>query len=721
MSQINESKQKKVRIMTYKNQEIYEILDKIPLFKGVRFHEVGEIVRLKNNSLAQIIKKRTNGRKALIFISSKNASNLVKLIYNQRMKYLDWPNINNNNFRTKIKDIFKELNFVAPDERFVNKEACNTKSYEKIKLDYYQKIVSSYLIYGPYRGLLAWHGLGSGKTCTSIDVLNSFILKVHLNNEFSSRIYLNKDKDIMDIPTSPQKIYVVIPPVRSLEENYRNEVSKTCPSVIKEFVEKAEFNKDGSKPKRDPTNRVINKYVKIISYVSLSNRVKKGLIKLDNALFILDESHNLLYPPSKYKKQYNYLVKQIKAADKIKILLLTATPIFKSITDLPKLINIMKYKNEKQLPETLKDFNYRYYNIFGNLKKSKLSRDIQGYISYYDIEDDISYFARKKVMAPILIKVEEEHYKKWQKTFKNEAKKYNIKDMKQIYDPNYKNEEFTSAVSGYFKRSSAMSNLPSSYSRKGEYTEKFHKLLKVIKKYPKQKHFIISRHKSAGANGIGFFLESQGWTRLSDNKNDHGTKKPETKVKIAQKLSVLDEKFKLNQITLTKYTQKREELFKNFKGKKYNSFVIFNSTSTAKAISQGRSFYNTKENVDGKYCRIFIGDEKFSEGVSLSDTLHVHIFDPFYSKQGEKQAIARAVRRCSHKRLTFKDRVVRIHQYYNVKNINWFYNFFKFELPFQSDHEENFMIDNIIDKYSEKKQEVLEKIINSSIQSAIEN
>ena len=39
-----------------------------------------------------------------------------------------------------------------------------------------------------------------------------------------------------------------------------------------------------------------------------------------------------LYPPSKYKKQYNYLVKQIKAADKIKILLLTATPIFKSIT-----------------------------------------------------------------------------------------------------------------------------------------------------------------------------------------------------------------------------------------------------------------------------------------------------------------------------------------------------------------------------------------------------
>ena len=64
---------KKVRITTYKNPEIYEILDKIPLFLGLRSHNIGEIVRFKNNSLAQVIKKRNSGRKALVFISSKNA------------------------------------------------------------------------------------------------------------------------------------------------------------------------------------------------------------------------------------------------------------------------------------------------------------------------------------------------------------------------------------------------------------------------------------------------------------------------------------------------------------------------------------------------------------------------------------------------------------------------------------------------------------------------
>ena len=53
------SKQKKkTRIITYKNKEIYDILDKIPLFSGIRNHKIGEIIRFKNNALAQIIKKK---------------------------------------------------------------------------------------------------------------------------------------------------------------------------------------------------------------------------------------------------------------------------------------------------------------------------------------------------------------------------------------------------------------------------------------------------------------------------------------------------------------------------------------------------------------------------------------------------------------------------------------------------------------------------------------
>ena len=45
------------------------------------------------------------------------------------------------------------------------------KSSSKFSLLTHQKIVRDYLnLYTPYRGLLLYHGLGSGKTCTSIAI-----------------------------------------------------------------------------------------------------------------------------------------------------------------------------------------------------------------------------------------------------------------------------------------------------------------------------------------------------------------------------------------------------------------------------------------------------------------------------------------------------------------------------------------------------------------------
>ena len=69
---------------------------------------------------------------------------------------------------------------------------------------------------------------------------------------------------------STNKVYGDRPNLLPLiEMAKRYEVSKKCPSIIKDYVNTSMTNKDGSKPKIDPTNRIINKYIKIISYVSL--------------------------------------------------------------------------------------------------------------------------------------------------------------------------------------------------------------------------------------------------------------------------------------------------------------------------------------------------------------------------------------------------------------------------------------------------------------------
>jgi hypothetical protein len=57
----------------------------------------------------------------------------------------------------------------APVAKEINKEACKTFDPSKVETFYYQKFVRDYLTrMGPYRGLLVYHGLGTGKTCTSI-------------------------------------------------------------------------------------------------------------------------------------------------------------------------------------------------------------------------------------------------------------------------------------------------------------------------------------------------------------------------------------------------------------------------------------------------------------------------------------------------------------------------------------------------------------------------
>ena len=71
----------------------------------------------------------------------------------------------------------------------------------------YQKLVRDYLlIETPYRGLLLYHGLGSGKTCSSIAVAESLM--------------------------STKKVYILTP--GSLEENYRGQI-RTCGDPIYAF------------------------------------------------------------------------------------------------------------------------------------------------------------------------------------------------------------------------------------------------------------------------------------------------------------------------------------------------------------------------------------------------------------------------------------------------------------------------------------------------------
>jgi hypothetical protein len=83
----------------------------------------------------------------------------------------------------------------------VDRDACKRRNPEKRELFYYQKFVRDYLSRGtPYRGLLLYHGLGSGKTCASIAAVEA--------------LYYGGLK----------KIYILTP--ATLSNNYRKDIAK---------------------------------------------------------------------------------------------------------------------------------------------------------------------------------------------------------------------------------------------------------------------------------------------------------------------------------------------------------------------------------------------------------------------------------------------------------------------------------------------------------------
>ena len=77
-------------------------------------------------------------------------------------------------FVTFIDKLFKEYRQEVLEDK--SQLSCDSSEQsEEFKLLTHQKIVREYInLYSPYRGLLIYHGLGSGKTCSSIAIAETF-------------------------------------------------------------------------------------------------------------------------------------------------------------------------------------------------------------------------------------------------------------------------------------------------------------------------------------------------------------------------------------------------------------------------------------------------------------------------------------------------------------------------------------------------------------------
>lgn len=200
-----------------------------------------------------------------------------------------WIHENKKEFINWINDTFSEY-------KFKNKTSGNKKEIHK-----YQLFIRDYLQdESPYRGLLVYHGLGSGKTCTSIIVSEN--LKTTRN------------------------ILVLLP--GALRSNFSQSlISGEC------------FTKNYKN-----MNNIQKKYT-IITY-NANNTVQKldELGSIDNFLIVIDEAHNLIKNIVNQSKIGISIYKKLRDAKNIKIVLLTGTPIVNKPFEAAIIGNMLKGK-----------------------------------------------------------------------------------------------------------------------------------------------------------------------------------------------------------------------------------------------------------------------------------------------------------------------------------------------------------------------------------------
>lgn len=247
--------------------------------------------------------------------------------------------------------------------------SCDSRgASDEFSLLSHQRIVRDYLnLYTPYRGLLLYHGLGSGKTCTSIAiaegmksnkqifVLTPASLKMNFFSEMKKcgdDLYKkNQYWEFISIEGNPEYL-TVLSKALSLPIDY---VRKNKGAWLVNINKGANFSELSSDEKTNvdlQLNEMIRSKYKDINYNGLNMNILNKLTDnqtrnpFDNSVVIIDEAHNFVSRIVNKIKQknsisyilYDYLMK----ATNVKIVLLSGTPIINYTNEIGILYNILR-------------------------------------------------------------------------------------------------------------------------------------------------------------------------------------------------------------------------------------------------------------------------------------------------------------------------------------------------------------------------------------------
>ena len=269
---------------------------------------------------------------------------------------------------SKMAQIFRPYS-----EKIASKSAemsCKTLQSQKVDFELltHQLVVRDYLnLYTPYRGLLLYHGLGSGKTCTSIAIAEGMksgkkivlmtpaSLKMNFFNELKKcgdALYKkNQFWEFISLEGEPQRA-ALLSQVLGLDIEVVRKQGGAWLTNVKKGSNFADLSDRDQKSVDQQIDHMIrNKYIDInyngLQKHHIDEMTQGGKINpFDNKVVIIDEAHNLVSrisnTGSKRGSIAYRLYHDLMDATNVKIIFLTGTPIINTPREIAILFNMLR-------------------------------------------------------------------------------------------------------------------------------------------------------------------------------------------------------------------------------------------------------------------------------------------------------------------------------------------------------------------------------------------
>ena len=332
-----------------------------------------------------------------------------------------YPDVNDKEFADKIAQK-KEFFHTQYDPKIYNIE----EKYEilcNIPIDFHphQLFVRNFLSSEtPYNSLLLYHGLGTGKTATAIGVAEE--MRQYMKQVGHIRpIYIIANTNVRDNFMKELFNEDLIP------QNLADLKNRHLPFYMNEFLKEVNPTLEYTNITREElitsVNRLIRKYYHFYGYRKLaieifellkkdgdvlSERSKQSIrAKFNDSLMIVDEVHNIRANTENdlgMQKVGELLTTIVTHAEKMRLLLMSATPVFNSYSEIIWLTNLLNINDKRPKIKTSEVF-YTRDEKEGEFKEEErlengmvieggrelLARKLNGYVSFIRGENPYSF------------------------------------------------------------------------------------------------------------------------------------------------------------------------------------------------------------------------------------------------------------------------------------------------------------------------------------------